>query len=172
MSERTRRLDHIFGGPKRGAWILTGVIIALGVAVFVWAFAPSERRRIRLVNSVEIGEPAGRVANVTGASIIPCPVAPLDHLSESFPDGWPPAAVDVALERLEVETAERWVLELDEEDNGGCGPVTDRTEIGVAADGTLLWTFALLGTTPVRLPPWITPSGVAEELRTDSASGS
>lgn len=108
---------------------------------------------------VELGDRAERVNEVIGVDPTRCPAAPLDHLRESFPEGWTVASIDVALEQLEAQTAERRVYPV-EGAVAECGGVTTRTEVGVAPDGTVLWIMPVLGRSVLRLPPTVTPAGV------------
>ena len=110
------------------------------------------------MEGVAIGEPAERVNAALGLTPRRCPPGPLDHLRESFPEGWTPASVDVALEQLEEQTAERWVYPIDSEPAQCAGPTT-RTEVGVSTEGTILWSVAVLGGSVLRLPPTVSPAG-------------
>lgn len=112
-----------------------------------------------MLEDVAPGQAAERVAVLTGMEPLRCPGAPLDHLSGSFPDGWPAASIDVALERMAEETQERWVFPLESETVATCSGTEERTEVGVAADGTIVWLVPVLGRTALELPTWLTPAG-------------
>lgn len=117
------------------------------------------RHRRSAMDRVELGDPAERVNEVIGVGPTRCPAGPLDHLQESFSEGWPPASIDVALEELEAQTSERWVYPV-EGATAECGGVTTRTEVGVAPDGTVLWIMPVLGRSVLRLPTTVTPAGI------------
>jgi hypothetical protein len=101
------------------------------------------------------------VVAVVGTRPVRCPVGTLEQLRESFPDGWAPAAVDVALERLRSGTRERWIYSLDPDEPSRCEVAEEgRTEIGVGPDGRVLWYVAITGKTFLVLPEEYAPSGL------------
>ena len=142
----------------------TGLILAVGLFV-LFVMGRGDRQRLSAMGEVTIGDPANRVTELLGVSPTACRAGPLDHLRESFPEGWTPASIDVALEQLAVETAERWVYPI-EGAVAECGGVTSRTEVGVTQEGTVLWTVAVLGRSALELPPTLTPAGVEAEAAT------
>ena len=115
-----------------------------------------------MLSDVSVGDPATAADAAVGAPGTSCEVGDLAHLRESFPDGWSPAAVDVALEQLATQTVERRVYSIG---TGAvvCDQPAERTEVGVAQDGTILWMIPVLGRTALELPPSVTPAGVDEE---------
>lgn len=111
------------------------------------------------VDQANPGQPAAGVTAVLGIEPAVCPARPLDHLRGSFPEGWAPAAVDVALEQLAAETTQRWVYPMREGGEAPCTGDDARTEVGVAADSTILWVIPVVGRTTLELPPTYSPSG-------------
>lgn len=155
---RNRHLDRALGTQSRGIWIATGVILLAGLVALVWLTSPGERRQRELVERLELGDPSSRAVALLGEAPARCPASSLDHLRNSFPPGWPDIAADRALEALRTRTAERWVYPLSPRRVAGCDPVEEQTEIGIEADGTILWYIAVAGKTPLRLPEDIAPA--------------
>jgi hypothetical protein len=135
----------------------------VGVLVFVWAVAPSDRTRQQQMERVVVGDPGSRAEEVLGMVAVRCPVESLEHLRGSFPEGWSPAAVDVGLEALEQVTAERWVFTSVRGGSPTCAALTGQTEIGVDSAGTIVWTAPVVGRSLLAVPTWLTPSGVDGE---------
>ena len=146
---------------KPGVWLITVAILLIGAFLFFSLGRPDRERR-EAIDGVPLGSPAESVTAAIGSQPAVCPGSPLGHLAVSFPDGWAQAAIDVALESLEANTAERWVYSMDPDVTPTCADTGERTEIGVTADGTILWSVSVFGSSPVELPPTLTPSGTAE----------
>lgn len=104
------------------------------------------------------GDPLERVTELLGEPGARCSAGDLSHLAESFPPGWPAASVETTLQTLGTETRERWIYPLDPDDEAPCAPTNEQTELGIAADGRLLWYVAITGESPLRLPGRFTPA--------------
>lgn len=144
---------------KPGIWVVTILIILMGI-VLLLAVNRSDRARVRDMSRIGLGAPVSTVDEAIETTPTRCPVGPLGYLRASFPEGWTEAAIDVALEQLEAQTSERRVYPLNGGDPVSCTGDAGRTEVGVAADGTILWTVAVLGLTRIELPPALTPAGI------------
>lgn len=143
-----------------GLWIVTITIVIAG-AVLVLAVADGpERERLEALEPIRIGDPASRVAEQVRAEPHRCPGDRLDHLRQSFPEGWTPAGVDMALERFAAVTASRWVFAVGDAPPLLCGRTEHQTEIGVDSAGTIVWFVPILGRTPLQLPSWLQPAGI------------
>lgn len=159
---RSQRIDRALPIKSRGIWILTGAILVGGL-ILLFFIGGDERRRDDALSRVEIGHRAEDVSATLGMDPTVCDVGTLAHLRESFPEGWPTASVDVALEALAAQTVERWVYPV----SGGatdCGGGAAQTELGVGQDGAIIWWVSIVGRSTIELPPSVTPAGV------DSAS--
>lgn len=159
IDRRGRRVNNALT-KNRSIWIATGVIVALGVLFIVVALGRTNRQRAMTVDQADPGQPASGVTSALGIQPVVCPPRPLDHLRESFPEGWAPAAVDVALEQLAAETMERWVYPMRAGRQVQCSGDGARTEVGVSPDSSIVWVIAVVGRTTVRLPPTYSPSGL------------
>ncbi|HEX6069198.1 MAG TPA: hypothetical protein VFZ18_05225 [Longimicrobiaceae bacterium] len=155
---RNRRLDQALGTSKRSVRIATGLIVAVGAVILFWFFSPGERTRRDLVGRLETGDLSSRVTAVLGPPGARCPAGDLSHLRESFPPGWPAASLETALQTLAGETAERWVYPLDDDDPAQCAGENGTTEIGIDAEGRILWSIAIIGETRIELPDRFTPA--------------
>jgi hypothetical protein len=134
------------------------VILLLGAILLVWLVSPSERSRRSDMASLELGEPMGRVAGVLGPPAARCPGRNLSHLDESFPPGWPAPSIETTLQALGEETGERWIYPLDDDDPADCSPADGQTELGLDAEGRLLWYVAITGESPLELPERFAPA--------------
>ncbi len=142
--------------------MVTILILILGFILLFRVMGAGERERENRMAQVVYGTDAGRVAEYLGVEPTLCPADDLAHLATSFPEGWPAASVAVTLERLASETHERRVYPLADADGEDvlCSAVEERTEVGVDADGAVIWSVAVLGRTPLVLPPWAEPGAV------------
>jgi len=157
--KRRRRMDQALRVENPWMWFATFAVLLLGIALIVLAIVPGDRHRAGVMERVRLGDPADHASEVLGLEPLRCPAGDLGHLRSSFPEGWPPAAVDVALEELRRATAERRVYGAD----GAaalCAPTPGQTEIGVDEDDVIVWTVPVLGRSALRLPPGLSPSGV------------
>ncbi|MEX2584571.1 MAG: hypothetical protein WD766_14985 [Gemmatimonadota bacterium] len=167
MPRRTQRIDSALPSKNPGIWIVTILILVAGAVLLLTATGRSARERSAVMQRVQIGDSVQRVTEVLAMDAERCPGSELDHLRESFPEGWPAASIDVATETLTQLTQERLVYPLVEGREVLCSGSEQRTEIGIAEDGTVLWSVAVLGRTTLQLPGWVTPAG-AEEVVEDS----
>lgn len=126
--------------------------------MLLWFVSPGERKRRGLVDRLELGDPAERVMQIMGRPGARCPGRDLDHLSGSFPPGWPAAALETALQTLGEKTHDRWVYPLSSRRSAGCAPADNQTELGFDAEGRLLWYITIVGESPLRLPEQFTPA--------------
>ena len=157
---RKYRMDRALRTRQRGIWIATAVVLLLGAGVIIWAVVSPERRRTRIVDRLEVGVGASTVAQMLGPAPATCAVGSLEHLRRSFPVGWPPAALESTIGKLQAETAQRWVYPLDARDPGGASTCTRRsgaTEVGLDRDQRVLWYVAITGRTSLELPPEYIP---------------
>ena len=155
---RNRTLDRALGTSKRSIWIATGFILLIGMVLLFWLFSPTELNRRERVDRLAPGDHMGRVAQVLGPPGARCAAGDLSRFAGSFPPGWPSAAVETTLQALEQETADRWVYPLDEDEAVSCTPTEGWTEIGLDAEGSVLWLVAITGESPLRLPDRFTPA--------------
>ena len=134
---------------------VSAAVLLVGLLVVIWAASPGERRRRGVMEDVVPGDTAAVVVGLLGEPAARC--SGVAHLRDAFPPGWPTAAVQTALQRLEAETAERWVYPVGR-GTPDCAPADGRTEVGIDGRGRVLWTIPVTGRTPVRLPADMTPA--------------
>lgn len=134
----------------------------MGIAVLVWALSSTERRRERAAGKLGLGDPAARVTQLLGPPAATCPPGSVEHLREHLPAGFPPAAEEETLGRLQVETAERWVYPLDGGEEAGCAPAEGMTEVGLDRSRRVLWYVPVTGKTPMVFPEEYLPEGSGE----------
>ena len=134
------------------------VIVLLGLVALVWVVSPTERRRRGLVENLEVGDSSTQVVQTLGSPSARCPGQELSHLQETFPPGWPAAAVQTTLQELGEQTRERWVYPMNPRRAAGCTPSDGQTEIGVDAEGRVLWIVGVVGKTPLQLPEDYAPA--------------
>ncbi|MBV9773904.1 MAG: hypothetical protein JO040_08135 [Gemmatimonadetes bacterium] len=130
---------------------VTGAVLLVGLVLLVWALASPERRRARLASRLQIGDDTARVAQLFGPPGARCPGASLDHLRDRFPIGTPGPAMQQALDRMQSETAQRWVFPLGG-GPAGCVPGQGSTEVGVDRSGHVRWFVPVTGRIPLVLP--------------------
>ena len=157
---RSLRIERALGHRHRGVGIVTAVIVLAGLAVLAVALLSPDRRRVRRVQQLEVGDTIARVTELLGPPARVCPVGTLEHLRGRFPSGWPPPAVEGALGRMRSETAERWIYPI-EDGPASCAPRERTTEIGVDQTGRVRWYVAVAGSTRLHLPPAYAPAGAA-----------
>lgn len=163
---RNHRIDRALRVRQRGVWIATAAIALVGVVVVALAFGNAERRRERAVSSLSLGDEARRVEALLGGGGIRCPAASIGHLRGSLPEEWGAAAAETALGRMARETAERRVYPLDHRGQAGCSVASGATEVGLGADGRVLWYVAVTGRTRMTLP-----AAFAEEAGGEGSGG-
>jgi hypothetical protein len=155
---RTRAVDRALHTHGRGPLIATGVIAVLGVVLLLWFLSPTERRRRSVMGEVAIGADTAEVTGLLGAPVR-CPPRATQQVRTSFPEDWPPRAVETAVSRMDFGTRERWLYPVNPRTRIGCDTTEAHTEIGIGVDGRVLWTVDITGRTPIRLPEDYTPSG-------------
>jgi hypothetical protein len=157
---RSRRTERALQHHHRGVGIATAAILLVGLVVLVVVLASPERRRLRRVHQIEIGDTTAHVTELLGPPARVCPIGSLDHLRGRFPTGWPARTVEDALGRMRAETAERWVYPIGDTPVS-CTPRAKMTEIGVDHTGRVRWYVAVAGSTRLRLPPDYETAGSA-----------
>lgn len=140
-------------------WRATAAVVVVGLLALIWLFSPTERKRRDLVQRLELGDSVSRVEDLLGSAPLRCPVGSLDHLEGSFPPGWPGASSRSALQALQARTRERWIYPMGNRKPADCMPVDGSTELGVSADGHLVWYVAITGKTTLTLPDDLSPAG-------------
>lgn len=134
------------------------MILVAGAILVLSLMGQPARERQRAMEEVRVGMPAAAAIDAIGEEPMRCPSDSLSHLRAGFPEGWPDAAKDVAVEQLEAATAERWVFPIGGTE-AGCSFSGERTEIGVDGAGAVLWSVAAIGRTAIVLPPDLAPAG-------------
>jgi len=152
------RVDRVLHTHGRGPWIASAVVAALGVIVLVWFFSPTERRRRTAMLDVAIGADTAEVVRLLGQPVR-CPPKATEQIRAAFPTDWPPRLVETALSRIDYATRQRWVYAINSRKRLGCGAREAHTEIGIGADGRVLWSVDVTGRTAIRLPEEYTPAG-------------
>lgn len=148
---RSHTIDRALPGTKRVSRIISVAILLIGTLVLVWVFSPGERQRKAALDRLGVGFPADSVTALLGPPT-DCPTDSLQHLQGSFPGGWAPRTATAALERMESETASRWVYPVDRRETGRCEGGDGQTEIGFDSSRQVLWYVAITGKTALRLP--------------------
>jgi hypothetical protein len=163
MAGRSHRYERSIQEPQWAIRIATLTILAIGIAVTVYALTRPEARRERAVSSLAVGDTSAVVMEHLGPPPIVCPGDSLDHLRGRFPPGWPGAAQERAVEWLQERTRERWVYPLHARTAVACQPSTDGTEVGMGADGRVLWLVPRIGRHPLQLPDELEPGTFTED---------
>src|SRR5690606_37683610 len=117
-----------------------------------------ERTRRAEVERLEIGDPVARVEGILGPPAARCEGDDLAHLAGSFPPGWPQPSIETTVQALAAATDERWIYPLDEDASATCAPVREGTEVGLDAEGRVLWYVAIMGESPLELPDHFAPA--------------
>lgn len=139
------------------------MILLLGLVVVAWVLLSPERRRERRVDDLVVGDHAARVQALLGPPPATCPGGTLEHLAARFPTGTPPATVEGALERMQAETAERWVYPLDRGDRVGCVPGEGTTEVGFDRERRVLWYVPVTGRVAIVVPEEYLPAAARND---------
>ena len=155
---RSRTVDRALDTHGRGTWVATGVIVVLGLALVAWLVSPTERKRRSVVDGLEIGSDSSEVLRALGAPVR-CGPAPLERFREGFPSDWPRPVTELAAADLSARTAQRWIYAVNPRDRIACDSRDAHTEVGIGADGRVLWHIAITGRTPIETPAAYTPSG-------------
>jgi hypothetical protein len=125
--------------------------VGLGLLVIWMVLFTGDRGRERAVGRIAIGADSAAVASALGPPPGSCGRGSLEHLRDHFPTDLPGATVESTMDRLNRETARRWVYPRRGRD-GGCGAGRGATEIGLDREGRVLWYVPLTGTSPLVLP--------------------
>ncbi|MBW3630255.1 MAG: hypothetical protein KY464_13275 [Gemmatimonadetes bacterium] len=152
------RVDRVLHTHGRGPRIASLVIALLGLIILVWFLSPTERRRRSLMEEVALGADTTEVIRMLGPPVR-CPPKYTEQVRASFPEEWAPRQVETALSRMDYATRHRWVYPVNSRKPLGCNAREAHTEIGVGADGRVLWAVDVTGRTPIRVPDEYTPSG-------------
>lgn len=155
---RAVAVDRALDTHGRGPLIATGVIVALGLLVLVWLVSPTERKRRALVDGLAIGTDSTVVLRELGQPVR-CEPGDMENFRAGFPADWPRPVTELAMADIGAKTAERWVYAINLRDRLPCDSDEEHTEIGIGADGRVLWHIAVTGKTVVELPEAYTPSG-------------
>lgn len=148
---RASTIDRALPSKSRLSWIITIAILLLGLVVLILIFSPGERQRRGAMDQLDFGDEAQKVTSLLGPPL-ECRPDSLEHLRGSFREGWSPRAAEAALQRLESETDARWIYPLDTREVGRCDGAERQTEIGLDAEGRVLWYVTITGKTGLRLP--------------------
>jgi hypothetical protein len=151
------RIDRSLRKPQWGIRIVTLLILAAGAAVVLYAFTRAESRRERALSGLEVGDTSQLIVERLGEPPFACSTGQLTHLEGQFPSGWPAAARAGAIERLRVETAERWVYPMREAHVNPCALPRNASEFGIGHDGRVRWFVPLTERHPIRLPETYAP---------------
>lgn len=154
------RIDKALNTSGRGPWIATGVVFLLGVLVLAWVISPTERKRRAIVEDLELGDDSLQVLTALGTPVR-CPPRSADVIRGGFPGDWPAPAIESALERMQEETAQRWIYAINPRKRLPCSTEKAHTEIGIGKDGRVLWYIPVTGRTSIELPEDYTPSSAA-----------
>lgn len=131
---------------------MTALILFLGLAAVALVLLSPERRRERRVAKLSLGQDGARVESILGAPPATCTTGSLEHLAHRFPTGTPPAAAEDALQRMQRETAERWVYPLHDDEPAGCVPRAGATEVGLDEHRRVLWYVPVTGKVAIVVP--------------------
>lgn len=155
---RAVSVDRALDTHGRGPLIATGVVVALGLIMLVWLVSPTERNRRTVVQELAIGTDSTVVLRELGEPVR-CPAGDMRSFSEAFPADWPRPVTELAVADLGARTAQRWVYAINLRKRLPCDSTEEHTEIGIDADGRVLWHIAVTGKTAVELPEAYTPTG-------------
>ena len=155
---RTGVVDRVLHTHERGPWIATAVILIVGAVIFLWVVSPTEWKRRTMMRRLAIGDDSTAVVRVLGPPVR-CAPATIERVREGIPVDWPPPVAESAIAWVGEATRERWIYAIDLRERPPCDEEDGHTEIGIGADGRVLWYIAVTGKTPIRLPDEYTPSG-------------
>jgi hypothetical protein len=164
MSDRARGYERSVREPSWPIRIATIAILAIGVAITIYALTRPEARRDRAMSGLAVGDTSAVVVDRLDAPPVVCPGQSLDHLRGQFPAGWSAAEQAQAVEWLEERTRERWIYSLSPRTEISCDAVHDGTEIGIGADGRVLWFVPRIGHQSLQLPTELEPGTFREEV--------
>ncbi|HLL46385.1 MAG TPA: hypothetical protein VK399_06740 [Longimicrobiaceae bacterium] len=153
-------MDQALRTRHKGVRRVTALILLAGLAVVAFIMLRPERRRERLVGDIELMADSASVRALLGTPGATCTTGGLEHLGRRFPTGTPPAMVGEVTDRLQRETAQRWVYPLDEDGRAGCVPPDGATEVGLDRQGRVLWYVPVTGRVALVVPEGYLPSAV------------
>ncbi len=151
-------MDQALRTRHRGVRRVTALILLAGIAVVAFILLSPGRRRERLVGDLRLMADSASVRALLGTPGATCTTGGLEHLGRRFPTGTPPAAVGEVTDRLQRETAQRWVYPLDEDGRAGCVPPDGATEVGLDRQGRVLWYVPVTGRVAIVVPEGYLPS--------------
>lgn len=137
--------------------VVTILILVVGAGIVVYALMRPEARRERAVGALALGDTATAATQRIGATPTICGSDDLHHLGGRFPPGWSGAAQERAIEWLEEQTVERWVYPLNAGERASCAGAAGLTEVGIGANGRIVWVLPLSGRRPLMLPETLQP---------------
>lgn len=151
MAQRRRDIDDAMRVSPKQIRVATAIVLGLGLVVLAWAFfASGDRGRRMDLRRIQPGDPAQLVTERLGPAPANCAAGTLEHLRTHFPGDFAPAAVDDALDRMREATAQRWVYS-EAGDRARCTARSGDSEIGVGADGQVLWLVRSTGRSMVEV---------------------
>jgi len=123
-------------------------ILALGILVViaVMFFSPS-RRRERAAGGLQPGDDTTAVLRRLGDAPQRCAPGEMAHVYNAFEGSIPRTTREAALEQMRQQTAARWLYPA-----RGCTPRQGDTEVGIGADGRVLWLVPATGLEPMVYP--------------------
>jgi hypothetical protein len=123
-------------------------ILALGIiaVIAVMFFSPS-RRRERAAGGIQPGDDSTAVLTRLGTSPQRCAPGEMQHVYNAFEGSIPRTTREAALEQIRQQTAARWIYPA-----RGCTPRQGDTEVGLGADGRVLWMVPATGVVPMVYP--------------------
>jgi hypothetical protein len=157
MSGTRDQSERAIREPQWTVRIVTILILVAGAVIVAHALTRPEARRERAVGPLAPGDTASAAAERLGASPTVCGSDDLTHLLGRFPHGWSGAAQERAVEWLEESTVERWVYPLNAGERASCAGAAGLTEVGIGADGRLVWILPLAGRKSLLLPDTLQP---------------
>jgi hypothetical protein len=124
-------------------------IVGIGLLVLAGVLLMSGgRSRERTAMKVVAGEDSASVIRLLGEPPHRCEPSSLAHLANQFPAGVPRPTIEEETERLRQRTVQRWLYPRGE----GCVPGDGATEIGLDANGQVLWIVPARDKQPLRYP--------------------
>jgi hypothetical protein len=163
MARRAHRYERSVQEPQWAIRIATVVILAIGVAITIYALGRPEARRERATGGLSVGDTSASVVASLGQPRLVCRATDLSHLHGRFPVGWPAAAQEQAIDWLEENTAARWLYPLRARAEVTCQGLREGTEVGLGADDRVLWLVPMVGRQSLRLPDELEPGTFTEQ---------
>lgn len=155
---RNRAVERALQTHGRGPLLATAVIVVLGLILVAWLISPTERKRRALLDDLAVGSDTALVIRALGEPVR-CAAGGLERFREGFPTDWPRPVTELAVADIGARTTQRWIYAINPRTRLPCDSEQEHTEIGIGADGRVLWHIAVTGKTPIELPEAYTPSG-------------